>query len=454
MLPEWAKDAFFYHIYPLGFCGAPQNNDHQSLPQSRLEKIYTWIEHLRGLGVNTLYLGPLFESSRHGYDTADYYHVDRRLGTIETLAGLIRELHSYGIRVVLDGVFNHVGRDFWAFRDVLQNGQSSRFCSWFEGLKFDGRSPFGDPFTYQSWNGHFELVKLNLRHPETRLHLLGAVRSWIEELGIDGLRLDTADCLDLDFQKELSVFTSSLRSDFLLLGEVIHGDYRRWVNPEILHSVTNYECYKGLYSSLVDKNYFEIAYAINRQFGAGGIYRDFPLYNFTDNHDVDRVASKLSQLANLYPLYALLFSMPGIPSIYYGSEWGITGSRTKNSDQALRPNLDLDSLRSKSDHPDLPGVIRRLARIRHNSAALRRGDYQQLMVTHQQFSFARQLQSETVIVQINAAQEAAHLDIPISSLNCNNLVDVLNNNETVEIKNGHLVNNVPSNWARILIAQN
>ena len=453
MQPGWAQDATFYHIYPLGFCGAPRHNDHHSAPQARLEKIITWIPHLLELGVNALYLGPLFESNSHGYDSADYYHLDRRLGSDETLVYVIRKLHANGIRVILDGVFNHVGRDFWAFRDVLQNGQDSRYRDWFEGLGFDGRSPFGDPFSYEAWQGHYELVKLNLRNPETRQHLLEAVRVWIQDFKIDGLRLDTADCLDLDFQKELRAFTSNLQPEFWLMGEVIQGDYRRWANPETLHSVTNYECYKGLHSSLVDKNYFEIAYALNRQFGEQGLYRELPLYNFVDNHDVDRVASKLKNPALLYPLYCLLFSMPGVPSIYYGSEWGLEGMRTKTNDLALRPDLDLERLRRNAPQPDLPAVIQKLARIRQNSTALRHGNYRQMLVSPEQLAFSRQGQDETVIVQINASDEIAHFDMALSLKNHTRLVDVLNDNETFSIKNGRLVNTVYPHWARILVAK-
>ena len=450
MQPDWIKKAIFYHIYPLGFCGAQDINDHSAAPLPRLEKIYDWIPHLKDLGVNSLYLGPLFESSLHGYDTADYYHVDRRLGTDDTLIKLIRELHANGIRVVLDGVFNHVGRDFWAFRDVQQNGQDSGYCSWFSDLKFGGRSPLGDPFTYETWQGHPELVKLNLRNPETRQHLLGAVRQWILDFGIDGLRLDTADCLDLDFQKELSTFTRSLRPDFWLMGEVIHGDYRHWANPEILNSVTNYEGYKGLHSSFVDKNFFEIAFSLNRQFGPQGIYRDLALYNFADNHDVDRVANKLENPAHLHPLYCLLFTMPGIPSIYYGSEWGLTGTRSESSDRDLRPNLDMESMWKNAPDPHLPVTIQKLSRIRKASAALQEGDYQQLLVAPEQLVFARQTAGQTVIVQINAAAEPARFDIGVPFPGSAQLVDLLNEGETTSVTDGRLINTVAPQWARIL----
>ena len=278
------------------------------------------------------------------------------------------------------------------------------------GLNFRKRSPYNDPFAYEGWRGHYNLVKLNLHNPSVKAHLFQAVEMWIREFAIDGLRLDVADCLDPDFLKELSGFCKNRRSDFWLMGEVIHGDYRKWVNAETLDSVTNYVGYKGLYSCHADKNYFEIAHTLKRQFGEEGLYQDLPLYTFADNHDVDRVASRLKNQAHLYPLYSLLFTMPGVPSIYYGSEWGIEGKRTSLDDQALRPCIDLSEISQNGPHPDLPGVIGRLARIRRDSEALRYGHYHQLLVRSEQLAFARQTPEECVIVAVNAADKPADLN--------------------------------------------
>jgi glycosidase len=448
---HWSNDAIFYHIYPLGFCGAPARNDFSSPPFNRLQKIQTWLPHLRDLGVNALYLGPVFESTVHGYDTADYYWVDRRLGSNADLTKLSDELHQNGIRLILDGVFNHVGRDFWAFRDVQQNRESSPYRHWFKGLRFDAHSPLGDPFNYEPWSGHYDLVSLNLQHPDVRTHIFEAIRAWIRDFNIDGLRLDVADCLDPDFMQALRVFTGQLDPNFWLMGEVIHGDYRLWVNSQTLHSVTNYEGYKGLYSSLVDKNYFEIAYALNRQFGQGGIYQGMPLYNFADNHDVDRVASSLRNPAYLYPLYLLLFSMPGVPSIYYGSEWGWEGKRSSHSDSELRPCLDLDQIQRESRHPKLASDISRLVALRKVHPALRYGEYLQLHVAHEQFAFARITQDEYLVVMLNAADAPASFDVSVPA-GATSAVDVLNDQDQVfPISNGRLfVSEVPPYWGRIL----
>jgi len=410
---SWSDNAIFYHIYPLGLCGAPEINDFSSHPQPRLEQVHLWLDHIQSMGANAVYLGPLFESGTHGYDTADYYWVDRRLGTNETLIRLSQALHGRGMRLVLDGVFNHTGRNFWAFRDVLSNGRNSPYCDWFQNLRYEGHSPFNDPFSYEGWNGHYNLVKLNLSNPQVKRHIFGAIEAWVRDFQIDGLRLDAADCLDPEFINDLARFCHSLKPDFWLMGEVIHGDYRKWVNPQSFDSVTNYEAYKGLFSSLNDRNYFEIAHTLNRQSGPGGIYRESQLYTFADNHDVNRVASLIRNPAHLYPLYALLFSMPGIPSIYYGSEWGIEGVKQNSSDLPLRPVLELGSISSHAPQPGLAGFIRNLATVRNSSPALQIGDYHPLHISAEQFAFSREALGERVFVALNAAPEEVQLDLKI-----------------------------------------
>jgi glycosidase len=298
----WARDAFFYHIYPLGLCGAPARNDPGAQAVERPETLHEWVEHMAWLGADALYLGPVFESRSHGYDTTDYTRVDRRLGTNDSLVRVIDHLHAKGMRIVPDTVFNHVGRDFFAFRDLLVHGEGSRYRTWFSGLDFDKPSPLGDPFMYDTWGGHYELAKLNLREPEVADYLKGVAAGWIDTFGVDGLRPDAANEMDVALLQALAAHCRALRGDFFLLGEAVHGDYRRWANPQTLDSATNYEAYKGLYSSHNDRNYFEIAYPLKREFGEEGLYTGLPLHNFADNHDVNRVASTLAKPAHLYPL--------------------------------------------------------------------------------------------------------------------------------------------------------
>lgn len=450
MTPQWTKDAVFYHIYPLGLCGAPAKNDFSGNVTHRLMQLDPWIDHLSYLGCNALYLGPVFQSTSHGYDTTDYYHIDQRLGDQETMARFADKIHQREIKLVLDGVFNHVGRDFWAFTDVLEHGEKSDYSAWFHDLKFGKQSPMGDPFQYEGWQGHQNLVKLNLSNPDVRAHLFDAVGMWIDQFGIDGLRLDAADCIDFDFLKALHDFTKNRRDEFWLMGEVVHGDYREWANPQTLDSVTNYEAYKGLYSSLKESNYFEIAYSLNRQFGPEGIYRDLWLYNFVDNHDVDRVASQLDQSSQLFVLYLLLFTMPGLPSIYYGSEWGIRGVKSDWSDATLRPALDLDAMRESAPQPGLPAFIKRLAGIHQTSNALRYGNYREVLVDHQQFVFQREQSAKTMVVALNSGAQPVTIDfvVPWES---GSLADVLDPDYHIEVNQGHVEVNIPATYGRLLV---
>ncbi len=447
-MTKWFDDAIFYHIYPLGLCGAPQRNNFQSAPEERLNLLYGWLDEVSELGCNALYLGPVFESSTHGYDTADYYHVDRRLGTRGTLTAFVRAAHQRGVRVVLDGVLNHTGRDFWAFRDILANGQNSAYCGWYAGLRFDRGNQHGDPFCYDTWAGYESLPKLNLFNPAVREHLLKAVEQWMNDYEIDGVRLDAADALDFDFLRELSAFCHQRKDDFWLMGEVVHGDYRRWANPQMLDATTNYEMYKSLYSSLNDHNYFEAAYGLNRQSGEGGMYRDMGLYTFVDNHDVNRVASQLNDTAHLYPLYALLFTMPGRPAIYYGSEFGV-GGKKNGSDDALRPALDLNDLRSQAPQRDLLVAIQRLIGLRRELPALRHGSYLQIAVAAEQLVFLREMDGQRVLVGLNASTGTARVTVQLAGVE-GWRGDALNGGEGCQFSPGKTELELPPCWARVI----
>ncbi len=451
---SWLDNAFFYHLYPLGCLNAPLENNKNEPIKHRLPALHGWLDHIQSLGCNSIYLGPVFESSSHGYDTIDYTSIDRRLGDNADMKAFSDDLHQRGMRLILDAVLNHTGRDFPQFQDVLSNREQSDYKGWIHGLDFTKSSPKGDPFTYSSWAGHYSLVKLNLQNQEVREHLFSAIKYWIDEWQIDGLRLDAADCLDLDFLRELRLRCDNWKEDFWLMGEITHSDYRTWANDNTLHSVTNYEAYKGLYSSLADKNYFEIAYALNRQSGADGIYRHLTLYNFADNHDVNRVASSLPDQRMLYPLHLLLFTMPGVPSIYYGSEWGTTGKKTSHSDVALRPAFELSKVNHNIQQPDLPGVIRRLAEIRSRMVSLRKGTYQQVTVSHQQFAFLREAEGDKSLILLNAQDTPAVIKIPVKLELSGLWLDELNDGVHVRLDDDHSTIEVPAFWGRILRQEN
>lgn len=444
-MKEWVKESVFYHIYPIGFCGAPEINSDDSEAVNRISKLEEWIPYLKELGINALYLGPIFQSNKHGYDTADYNKIDTRLGTNEDFKKVSSALHENGIKVVLDGVFNHVGRDFWAFKDVQQNGQNSSYAGWFHNINFNGRSPYGDNFSYDGWGKHYDLVKLNLKNSEVKKHLLYAVGYWIEEYDIDGLRLDAADCIDMDFFKELKAFCREKKSDFWLMGEIIHGDYNRWANKDTLDSVTNYESYKGIYSSHNDKNYFEIAYSLNRQFGNGGIYKNLDLYNFVDNHDVSRIASVLQIPEYIYNSYTILFTMPGVPSIYYGSEYGIKGVKIKETDVPLRPEINLEDIPKDNRLLDL---IKKLCKIRTEHEELQYGNYEQVMVKNKQLAYSRTFEDKKLIIVLNLDEEESVVEFKVSG--GKEVIDILNDDEKFDIEDNKININVPPFSSRIL----
>ena len=413
----WAYESVFYQIYPLGFCGAPFENDGVLTP--RIRKVIDWIPHIKNLGANAIYFSPVFESDTHGYNTRDFRKIDVRLGTNEDFADVCQALHKEGIKVVLDGVFNHVGRGFWAFQDVLEKRWDSPYKDWFH-ISFDGNSNYNDGLWYEGWEGNYDRVKLNLCHPDVKQHIFDSIRSWVEEFDIDGLRLDVAYCLDENFVRELRAFCDSLKPDFFLVGEMLHGDYNRLMNDSMLHSATNYECYKGLFSSFNSMNMFEIIHSLLRQFGPENwtLYRGKHLLCFVDNHDVSRIASNLTNEQHLPLIYALCFGMPGIPCVYYGSEWGAKANKSEG-DPALRACFDAPV------ENDLTAWISKLAAAKKASNALNYGDFRSVVLTNRQCIFERKTDSERVLVAINAdnVPYTAHFDA-----GCGTAVDLITGN--------------------------
>lgn len=403
----WYDEAVFYHIYPLGLLGAPKQNDYCE-PQHRLVRLVPWLDHLQRLGVTALYIGPLFQSVGHGYETCDYRQVDSRLGTNDDLRDLVAAAHERGIRVVFDGVFNHVGRDFFAYRDLVSRREESPYRDWFVNVNFGGNNSFDDGLSYETWGGYDLLVKLNQRNPAVRDYLLDTVRFWVSEFDVDGIRLDAADVLDFDFMHALRALANQIKPDFWLMGEVIHGEYSRWVNGDTLHAVTNYSLHKALYSGHNDHNYFEIAHTVKRNYDMGGDRVDgLRLYNFVDNHDVNRIWTKLADKRHFYPVHVLEYTLPGTPSIYYGSEFAIEGERTNYADDMLRPALTL----SDFDASPWPAFFARLGQVRHETPALSYGEYRELALTNRQYAFARLLPGGSVIVTVNNDDNPATLQV-------------------------------------------
>lgn len=412
----WFHESVFYQIYPLGFCGAERENDFGEV-RHRFDKIEAEIPRLKELGVNAVLFNPLFESERHGYDTVDFFRIDRRLGTNEEFKALVQKFHEAGIRVVLDGVFNHTGRAFKPFQEVLQKREGTDYRFWFN-INFYGNSRYNDGLDYENWEGHPELVKLRLENLDVQNYLMEAVKFWIREFGIDGLRLDVCYLLPPWFMELLRRTANAEKPEFFLVGEVIHcGNFQQNICPERLDSITNYECFKGLVSAFNCDNLFEIESSLTRLFSSQpwALYTGKHMLNFVDNHDVVRAYTALRDKRKLLCLYTVLYTMPGIPCLYYGSEFGQEGDKS-DFDYKLRPCIDgID----KTAHPELADRLKLLARIRRESRALLYGSYAKATVRNKDFSFVRELDGEKIIVAVNIgdgdctirAEEAEGLDL-------------------------------------------
>ena len=408
----WYDEAIFYHIYPLGLLGAPKQNKYDGITH-RLPALDPWIGHIKSIGCNAVYIGPLFESEGHGYETTDYKKLDSRLGDNNDLKKFVKKCHKEGIRVIFDGVFNHTGRNFFAFRDLKEHREGSRYRDWYCNVNFYGNNEYNDGFSYDNWGGYNLLVKLNQRNPEVRDYICDVIRFWVKEFDIDGIRLDAADVLDFDFMKALRATANEVKPEFWLMGEVIHGDYTRWVNEGTLHSVTNYNLHKALYSGHNDHNYFEIAHTVKRLYDMGGSRPDgLKLYNFTDNHDVERIYTRLNNKAHITPVNILLYTLPGIPSIYYGSEFGIEGRKENNSDDSLRPALDLNDYKNAVKENPVTALIARLGMARQQTPALSYGDYNQIVLTNRQYAFSRNSGSDYCVVAVNNDDNPYSMSLP------------------------------------------
>ena len=280
-------------------------------------------------------------------------------------------------------------------------------------MNFGGNNEYNDGFSYDNWGGYNLLVKLNQWNPQVKDYIYDVIRFWVSEFDIDGIRLDAADVLDFDFMKGMRQVANEVKPDFWLMGEVIHGEYTRWVNSETLHSVTNYNLNKALWSGCNEHNFFEIAHTVKRLYDMGGChYRNLELYSFADNHDVERIASKIINKDHLGVIYTLMYTLPGIPSIYYGSEFGIEGKKEQGSDASLRPHLELsDYADAMTDNP-LTSLIAKLGSIHQVQKALCYGEYKELLLTNRQYAFARCYENEDVITAVNNDEQSTTLHIP------------------------------------------
>ena len=353
----WPDHAIWWHVYPLGFVGAePLALPPQTPPVPRLSQLHGWLDYLVELGCNGLALGPVFASETHGYDTVDHLRIDPRLGTEADLTDLVEQASSRGVRVLLDGVFNHVGRSFPAFADVAAHGTRSRYADWFRA----------DPDTgeHHTFEGHHHLVTLNHDEPEVADYVTRVLEHWLER-GVAGWRLDAAYAVPLPFWRTVTDRARNRFPGAWFFGEVIHGDYPAFVTEGGLDSVTQYELWKAIWSSLNDRNFYELAWALDRH---NALLETFTPQTFLGNHDVTRIASRLHDQRRLPHALAIVLTLGGNPSVYAGDEQAFRGVKEHRvgGDDAIRPAFPADPDRLPADgrhhyrlHQELIGLRRR-----------------------------------------------------------------------------------------------
>ena len=351
--------------------------------------------------------------------------------------------------MILDGVFNHTGRDFFAFQDIKKNRENSAYKDWYCNVNFWGNNSFNDGFSYENWGGYDLLVKLNQHNPAVKDYICDVIRFWVSEFDIDGIRLDAADVLDFNYMQALRHTANEVKPDFWLMGEVIHGDYTRWVNEGTLHSVTNYNLHKALYSGHNEHNYFEIAHTVKRLYGMGGNRPDgLKLYNFVDNHDVERIYTRLNNKAHFTPVHILLYTLPGVPSVYYGSEFGIEGRKERFSDDSLRPALNLSDYADAAKDNSFTRLIGALGRTRQNTPALSYGEYNELLLTNRQYAFSRNYNGQSVVVTVN--NDDSDYTMTVSAGNAAEYIGALSG-EKVSVNGGRITVNVKANSGEIWV---
>ncbi len=411
-MPVWAQNLIWYHIYPLGFLGAEPTNPHSGIADGpvthRLARLEEWLDYLVNLGATGIQLGPVFESESHGYDTVDYFRVDRRLGDEADLVRLFDACHTRGLRVLLDGVFNHVGRRFPAFVDVQQRREASPSATLFR-VDFNRGGPAG--FAYQSFEGHDGLVVLNHASDDVLDLTTGVANYWLER-GADGFRLDAAYAVPVDFWRRFTARVRHQHPDAFFVAELIHGDYAQFVKGTGVDSATQYELWKSIWSSLNDRNFFELDWTLKRheQFCA-----TFRPYTFIGNHDVTRIASQLNDIRHLPHAVALLMTLPGTPAIYYGDEQGWQGMKYERlgGDDEIRPAFP--------DHPDDLGsegqhvyrLYQDLTRLRRERPWLATAAVEVITLSNQQMALKMNgSNNNIVLLLLNLADESWSANFP------------------------------------------
>jgi cyclomaltodextrinase len=404
--PAWVEHALWWHVYPMGFLGAePERLPAGEPPRHRLRRMERWLDYLLELGASGLLLGPLFESSTHGYDTVDHLAVDRRLGDVEDLDSLIAAAHERGIRVLLDGVFNHVGRDFAQFQEALRDGPGSPAAQWFH-LFWQGD---GEP-AYDHFEGHRSLVTLNHESSAVVDHVVHVMDHWLAR-GVDGWRLDAAYAVPPSFWATVLPRVRERHPEAYVVGEVLHGDYADYVRSSGLDAVTQYELWKSVWSSLNDRNFHELAWNLSRH---DALLDTFVPLTFVGNHDVTRIASRLDDPTHVAHALAVLLTVAGTPCVYYGDEQGFRGVKQERvgGDDEIRPAFPEDPDELSPLGQSVLDLHRRLIAVRRRHPWLHRARTTVTHVTNEHVVLTSRVDDDVVTTALSVSDEACSLTTP------------------------------------------
>ena len=426
-VPYWVQDAVFYQIFPDRFANGDIGNDPPnvqawgSMPTSRgfqggdLRGIIQKFDYLLDLGVNALYLNPIFLSpSNHRYNTIDYFQIDPRLGKSKDFKALLDVAHSNRVRVILDGVFNHCSRGFFAFVDLLENQEHSAYRDWFHVRQFPVEAySAGHAENYLGWWGHRSLPKFNTDNLAVRRYLMNVARYWIEQ-GADGWRLDVPNEIDDDaFWAEFRQVVKSDNPDAYLVGEIWTAE-PRWVGANHFDGLMNYPLRDALLEFLKGGTLTTAGF-VERVENLLKIYpreNAYAMYVTLGSHDTERLRTALGSDPNKVKLaFTFLFAYPGAPAIYYGDEVGMKGGKDPESRGGFPWNEEFWLA-------DLHSTVKALISARKRIPALRRGDYRRILVDERRrcYAFARRLGDEKILVVLNASPTLRHLRVPINEL--------------------------------------
>lgn len=396
-MPDWTEHVIWWHVYPLGFVGADTTGDEKT-PTHRLRQLEAWLDYLVDLGANGLALGPIFRSSSHGYDTIDYFEIDPRLGDTDDLDRLIEAAHSRGIRIMLDGVFNHVGREFAPLLAALADPEAP------ENALFR----HSDSGELEVFEGHGALVALDHDNPQVADYVVSVMNHWLDR-GIDAWRLDAAYSVATAFWAKVLVRVRQQHPQVYVLGEVLHGDYASFVRDGGLDSVTQYELWQAIWHSIAEANFFELDWALTRH---NEFLETFAPYTFLGNHDVTRIATQIADDRHHSHALVLLLTLGGTPAIYYGDERGLEAVKEERigGDDAIRPAYPRTPQELPAHGEHVLALHRELIALRRRHPWLHGAVSSPVELTNERYVYVVSSGSNRLVVALNLGDETLRLE--------------------------------------------